>query len=158
MPARVTDAINPELISALGRMVIQHSALEQTLRECILVHTAKEDDVAVGVLLTGQSFSTLVEKYGAIYYEFHAEHRQEIRSLCNRLSELNGQRNQMIHSFWRDGGDAIQAIRLKSTASVKKGLVLTASGVSPAEVEALALELHKAQEKLTELSIELTLL
>lgn len=57
--------------------MVQHAAVEESLRDCIQLHTLTEDSIAVGVLLTGQSFSTLVEKFGAIYYEFHPKRRGE---------------------------------------------------------------------------------
>jgi hypothetical protein len=156
MSLRATDALNPELVSALGRLVIQHAAVEEAIRDCIVLERGAEDGVAIQVLLAGLSFSTLVEKYGAIYYEFHPGHRSEIGELCTLLCQLNERRNQFVHSFWHTGDHAVHAIRMKSRASAKKGLVLTTSGVTPEEVEALAWELHEVQEKLWEFSIDLS--
>ena len=150
MPTTPTSAFDPDLLLALGELVVRHAAVEETLRQAIW-REAQADHIMVDVLLTGLSFSTLIDKFGAVYYEHHVPARPQINDLCSRLRTLNEQRNALIHSFWRPSPGSPDMTRLKASAKPSSGLVLRSQGVPTTAVRTLAADLGQAEDAVWQL-------
>lgn len=146
MPFTPTSGIDPELLNALGEMVIRFSALEESLRDAIW-SVNRSADVVVQSLTVGLNFSTLIDKFGAIYYEHYPAHRADISALCAHPRSLNEKRNTLIHSFWYNSPGSTEMVRHKITARSKHGLELRAEGVLAATVRALSSALADAEDK-----------
>ena len=149
------DAPDPELLRALGDVVVRHSALEESLRDALWLET-KTDKVVVHVLLSGLNCSTLIDKFGAVYYENHPPRRGQVSDLCAHLRQLTDLRNSLIHSFWTTVAGSPDAVRLKLSATAKHGLVVRSHGVSAAAVQELARDLAGATDKVWELITDLS--
>ena len=156
MPTTSESELDPELLKALGEVVVRHSGLEEALRDAIFLE-AKTDKVIVNVLYSGLAFRTLVEKFGAVYFEHHSPQRKQIEQLCARLQDLNDQRNTLIHSFWTTSAGSQHMLRLKNIASAKRGLSLRAESVPTASVRQLATDLGEAEDKVWQVISDLTL-
>jgi transposase len=154
MPTTSDSELDPELLQALGEVVVRHSGLEEALRDAIFLE-AKADKVIVNVLYSGLPFRTLVEKFGAVYFEHHPSHRSQIDALCSQLQGLNDQRNTLIHSFWTTSTYSKDMMRLKESVSAKRGLSLRAETVSSVKVRELAIALGEAEDKVWEVTSDL---
>jgi hypothetical protein len=154
MPTPSEAELDPELLKALGAVVVRHAALEEALRDALWLQ-AETDKVVVHVLFSGLTFRTLVEKFGAVYYEHHPTAREEIERLCGHLLSLNDRRNTFIHSFWSSQVGSAYMMRMKSSVNPKKGLSQRAESVSPATVLELANELGEAEDKVWEVILRL---
>jgi hypothetical protein len=147
VPITPSATFDRDLLLALGELVVRHAALEESLRQAIWLQ-AQGERIVVDVLLTGLSFSTLVDKFGATFYEHHPSSRLQVKELCSRLGALNDQRNSLIHSFWRPVSGSPDMTRLKASAKPSSGLVMRSQGVPASVVHSLAEELGKAEEAL----------
>ena len=143
--------IHEQLFRALGVLVVNFAALEESLHDAIwLTAAAKSDMTAINVLTAGLPFRTLVEKLGASCAE-NADVRvgkDEVLWLCARLNDLNQRRNEFIHSAWTFRDPDKDPARFKRTARPKAGFSLKVTVVPVAEILALAQELLDAENKL----------
>jgi len=136
------------LLRALGRLVLAHSEVEESLRAAIALNVGT-DLVAAEILTAGISFRSLVDKFGALYREVNGDpsYREMLRAFCNHLSDLNEQRNSLIHASWLHF-DTGEVRRLRRSATPHKGLVTSSHGVAPADIEQLVATLAAADTKL----------
>src|SRR5438128_1219794 len=100
-----------ELFRALGILVVNFAALEESLHDAIWLTAAPANDMKViNVLTAGLPFRTLVEKFGALCIEapeLRVE-KSDVAAFCSHLNDLNQRRNEYIHSAWmfRDPAEA----------------------------------------------------
>jgi hypothetical protein len=156
MRSKPDSDLDPEILKALGTLVVRHSALEEALRDALWLET-KTDKIIVHVLMSGLSCSTLIDKFGAVFYEHHSEHRESIGKLCAHLTALNDKRNALIHSFWTTSVGAEHMMRIKVSAKPKTGLVSSGEGVPASKVFELARELEDAENKVWEVITDLSI-
>src|SRR2546428_12222651 len=90
-----------EIVIALGTLVVNVSAMEESLHDAIYVLSGG-NNVAIGVLTAGLSFRQLVERFGALCFELKTCRLppDDIKKYCAHLDALNDKRNLMIHSAW----------------------------------------------------------
>lgn len=156
MTQRRDSQLDPDLLQALGELLVEHAALEEALRDGLWLE-AKTDKILVHILLSGLSCKALIDKFGAVYYEHHSAHRSSTSTLCNHLQKLNDQRNTLVHSFWTTAAGSPEAVRLKLRATPQTGLVIRSEGVSASAVRELARGLRNATDKVWELIVDLSL-
>jgi len=142
-----------ELATAIGRLVLAFSGLEETLHQAIWGTVEAKDVVKLQVAVAGLNYSTLVSKFGALYHELFPSpaSRAEVADLANRLLAAGEERNSIIHAAWHIDETRSMISRLKTTAKPKAGLVLHSRGVTIAEIDAAA-------DRMTALTDELWIL
>ena len=151
----MTDDTNSQdqLLYALGTLVVNFSALEESLHDAIVL-LAKECDMAtVNVLTAGLQFRTLVEKFGALCTEA-AELRvppTDVHEYCKFVLGLNDERNRYVHSAWGIAPKDTGHRRFKRSARAKSGFQLDLQNVPPADILDLAERLRQAEHKLWEI-------
>ena len=151
----MTDDTNSQdqLLYALGALVVNFSALEESLHDAIVL-LAKECDMAtVNVLTAGLQFRTLVEKFGALCTEA-AELRvppTDVHEYCKFVLGLNDERNRYVHSAWGIAPKDTGHRRFKRRAKAKSGFQFDIQDVLPAEILDLAERLRQADRKLWEI-------
>jgi len=141
-----------QLAIALGGLVINFAALEESLHDAIRV--AINGNESTDALTAGLSFKVLVEKLGAVCVDLGTSPAtpKEIRAFCDRLEKLNDRRNQLIHSTWGLSADRVRRTRRsKRSASAKGGFEVRVTHTSVAEVRAVADECIEADRKLWEI-------
>ncbi len=141
------------LYSALGILVVNFAALEESLHDAIvLALDGKAEMPSVNLLTAGLSFRTLVEKLGATCRSSKGL-RVSLAALDTflaHLNKLNEQRNAMIHSAWaiRDPDDA--PLRFKRSSKGKEGFTFHAALVPIEDIRSLSIDLSEAEKKLWE--------
>jgi hypothetical protein len=142
------------LLQALGSLVVRFSALEEFLRDAIVMASGSRNP-AVRILTSRLPFKTLVEKFGAVCIEFGPVYGspEEIKQFCGLLDKINDDRNELTHSVWPSEPSDAPYIRYKMSADRKKGLMMNVREVSAAEVDALVARIVAAETKLLEIAI-----
>jgi hypothetical protein len=136
------------LATALGALVINFAALEESLHDAIWAVAGGSP--AVSVLTAGLPFRTLVEKFAALRRDvpLPSVPQSQVEAYCAGLLNLNDRRNKLVHSSWRfrEVGEAPRRARRRVRA--KTGLTLETASVAPSQIHALAEELRLAEQKL----------
>ena len=150
--AEQTGSRRAELLQALGALVVNVSATEESLHDAIWLLSESENQ-AVHVLTARLSFRTLVEKFGAMCAELGTARvpLDEVRAFCGHLYTLNDRRNTIIHSAWNFRATADAPRRFKRTATPKAGFSLNVTDVTPSEIRDLAEQFRLAENKLWEI-------
>lgn len=146
-----------ELLRALGALVVNFSALEESLHDAVWVLADVGDDdrnmVTINVLTAGLQFRTLVEKFGALCTEFKSRlcvPLTEAQEFCRLVLTLNDERNRYVHSAWSAAAD-VGHRRFRRSAKTKTGFRLDIRSVSPDDIFDLAERLQQAEQKLWEI-------
>ena len=141
-----------QLLHALGALVVNFSALEESLHDAIVLLATECNMATVNVLTAGLHFPTLVEKFGALCTGV-AEPRvppTDVHEYCKFVLGLNEERNRYIHSAWDIAEDTGHR-RFKRSARAKSGFQLGIQNVPSAEILDLAERLRQAEHKLWEI-------
>jgi|SRR6266699_2507802 len=144
------DRPGEALFRALGILVVNFAALEESLHDAIWVTVPANEMKSINVLTAGLPFRTLVEKFGALCMEAPNLRvpKSEVDAFCAHLNNLNQKRNEYIHSAWIFRDPERVPTRFKRTAKAKAGFSLNVTPVPVKEVLALADELVEAENKL----------
>ena len=144
----------PILLQALGSLVVRFSALEEFIRDVIMIASGSRD-AAVPILTSRLPFKTLVEKFGAVCLEFGPVYGspQDIKQFCSLLDKINDDRNELMHSVWPSEPSDAPYIRYKMSADRKKGLMMNVREVSAEEVNAIVARTVAAEAKLLEIAM-----
>lgn len=151
----MTDDTNSQdqLLYALGTLVVNFSALEESLHDAIVLLATECNMATVNVLTAGLRFPTLVEKFGALC-NGAAEPRvppTDVHEYCKFVLGLNEERNRYVHSAWGIADKDTGHQRFKRRAKVKSGFQFDIQNVLPAEILDLAKRLRQAEDKLWEI-------
>jgi hypothetical protein len=147
------DDHNPAFISALGRLTIDFSALEEMLREKIWWILGGNEERAQ-IVTVGLSFQVLVEKWAALFAQkfdhlLLPEPASKLRSL---LLSINERRNRLVHAMWvLDVGTGL-AVAERRRAKAGVGIDWQVEDVDTAAVLELLKDIHAAVEELLELT------
>ena len=145
-----SDSTRAALAAAIGTLVIQVSALEESLHDGIRLTV--DGDTATDTLTAGLPLLTLVEKFGALCVQLQNARvpTEEVRAFCTHVNGLIDDRNAIIHAAWhlREGSPPQ---RFRRTAKPKSGFAMTFTESSVAEVTALAEAFRQAEMKLWEI-------
>ena len=102
----------------------------------------------IGQMVTAEmSFSRQLDLLSSLfqYRCDDPEKLDDLKALILRLTELEQQRNTVLHSLWiRQSSNPSEAARLKITAKRKKGLAHSKEVVKPKQLEAIAGNLQVA--------------
>ena len=150
----MADAANDqedELLRAIGALVVNFGALEESMHDAILVLSGIEQPTVVNVLTAGSAFRVLVEKFGALCKELGTARVPEadVKSYCDHLGRLNDRRNAVVHSAWNWLGTA-GTRRIKRSAKISSGFSLGVTPMTAEQVMTLADEIREAELKLWE--------
>jgi len=140
--------VSEQLFRALGILVVNFAALEESLHDAIWLAAAPGSEMRmINVLTAGLPFRTLVEKFGAVCIEAKdlRVSKEEVVSFCARLNELNQRRNEYIHSAWQFRDPTQDPTRFKRTARPKAGFSLNVSTAPVAEIRKLIEDLLEAE-------------
>jgi hypothetical protein len=148
--AAASDTPGSRIVNALGALVVNASAMEESLHDAIWVLSGG-NNVAIGVLTAGLSFRYLVDKFGALCTELKTCRlpREDVAKYCAHLHALNDERNLMIHSAWNWAGSA-GTRRYKRTAKVKSGFSFNMTPINADAVRELADKYVEAEKNLWE--------
>jgi hypothetical protein len=146
------EALQAELVTALGMLVVHFAALEESLHDAILLLCDTENQ-SVSVLTAGLNCRTLVDKFGALCKELGTARvpLPEVEEFCKYLNALGDQRNAFVHSAWDVGGTREQPRRIKRSAKPGTGFKLTVKPTTPADIRELAENVRVAEHKLWEI-------
>ena len=151
-PNSATEEAN--LLRALGSLVVNFSALEESIHDAIFMVVGGRDPV-ISALTSGMSFRTLVKKLGVVCVTVKPPlgSSPDIQKLCNVLDAINDARNDLIHSAWTSNGPAGVPRRHKMSADAKKGLRLNPTDVPISVIGDLIRRIEDADRKIWELVV-----
>lgn len=142
-----------ELFLALGHLVFAFGQLDEVLHDAMWMALGRRSETRI--LTSGLRFPQLVERFRAIYADFHdpISGSEGVAELCTELNALNEERNREVHSvwgFWANSGRPVRAQR-----GLRRGsLSLKMETVEPAELLELAGRMDKATEKVWEVVLD----
>jgi hypothetical protein len=144
-----------QLYVALGRLVVCFTQLEESLQHAIWVTLGQLDGVRP--LITGLTFKTLAEKFGAVYAEggLSQPPHSDVVGLCAHLVRLNDERNSLIHSAWGFWSDSGMPVRTWRTTRGTAPIALRMTTVKPEQILDLCGRLRGAEDKLWQLIVEI---
>lgn len=124
MTKRRTDQLSEDHLRAIGRITVNFSQLEATLRLIIWSYSGLETQRTGQILTSELSFRKLLVVFESLVYEhWPIEDRLDaLKPLMDEGRKLNDRRNQIIHSMWTSGGSPNEALRTKPRQ--KKGYQL----------------------------------
>lgn len=154
-PLRNGSQLDTGLLRSLGELVVAFSVLEESLKLGIIGALPFEDRVATEVLITGMSFSVLVEKFGALHFELTPHFRNQVKEFSAYLLQLNDERNTLIHSLWLLEPDNAVARTFRTSAKAKTGLRTKSQDITQEHVRDLVTKLRGADDKFWELYMDL---
>lgn len=154
--AKASSEANPEILSAIGRVVIESSRLEYELA-LIVSHLIDSTDEKVGWIVTaGASIKTLSPLLLSLYEyrvkdENKIEHLKELLGKCQKLSSV---RDVYVHSAWISHHPLDSALRQKATNKLKKGFNAKVEFVPASDINKLADEISEIIEKIWTVFLE----
>jgi hypothetical protein len=110
-------------LKAIGRICVNFSYLE--LMIAFRIWSFINSDQNIGKMVTsGMSFAKLLDLLNSlIEYKIDDERKKEdMISIIKKASEIEGIRNQVIHSAWTSNDDTGKVGRIKITVKRNKGL------------------------------------
>lgn len=139
-------SIDPDLLTQLGRLTVNFSALEFALQSIVAVLIGGRGDHTPGwIVATNLPFNRLVQVVDALVrHGFpRREILEELELVLGQVSSAEKARNTIIHSVWLldDGSDG-GISRMKITA--RKQLQMKPEKITPAEVRSVAASIHEA--------------
>jgi hypothetical protein len=145
------------LLRALGSLVVNFSALEESLQDALFMAAGGQDPV-ISALTSGMSFRTLVRKFGVVCVTVKPPlgSAPDIQKFCNVLDAINDARNDLIHSAWTSNGPAGVPRRHKMSADAKKGVRLNPTDVPVSVIGDLIRKIEDADRKIWELVVSRT--
>lgn len=143
-----------ELFAVLGRVVFHFAGMEQGLRDAI--RTALGFSDSCDILLTGLSFTHLLDRFSLLYAPLQAPDLVPtgMRAFCSDLTKLNEERNRQVHSTWGFWGSGVPS-RMRKRLHRNEGVSFTMESVRPEELLHLAQRLEHATDLIYELQIRL---
>lgn len=139
-------------LQALGLLVVTFGALEDSLRDAILIGAGGQDQM-IPMLTAGMAFRALIDKFGAMCVCTRPPLRTsaDIQPLCNVLNAINDDRNRLVHATWTSSGPAGVPRRYKMSANARNGLRLNPQDVPVSDILALVSRIEDADRKIWEI-------
>ena len=116
------SSLSDEHLKAIGRVVVYFSLLDEALsfRICSLIGYQNN----IGNVITAElSFKQKVNLFSSLFCHLQktTQEPSELKSLIDRISTAEEERNKILHSLWVVGTSSDMVIRLKATAKRRKG-------------------------------------
>lgn len=144
-----------DILAAIGDVVVSFSLLEHEVQS--LCGTMLDSDAKVGkIVAAGMSFSSRRALAASLFkYKFgEGPHLDLLRKLLRRAEQVEGLRNQIMHSVWgKTGATPDEIVRMKDTAREKTGLAFQQITVAAPELHAIAEEIRQVSWNLTRFRI-----
>jgi hypothetical protein len=144
-----------QLYVALGRLVFCFTQIEESLQHAIWVTLGRLDGVRP--LITGLTFRSLTEKFGAVYAErgLARPAHSDVAALCAHLLRLNDECNTLIHSAWGFWAESGMPMRTRRTSRGTSPVSLFMETVTPQQILDLSGRLKGADDKLWQLILQI---
>jgi len=120
----------------IGDSIVSFALLEMMIQS--LIGSLIAEHQRVGQIITAElSFRNLRALAVSLYLERHGkdDDYSELKSLMNKAGEIEGTRNNIIHSIWGAAKDKNHITRIKRTAKEKKGLAFQFQQLSASDLE-----------------------
>jgi len=124
-----------EHLQHIGDITVSFALLENGLQ--MLVHSLLGAGQRLGQIVTAElSFKAILALAVSLYLQRNGEDVmfKTFRELINRASEVEGRRNQIIHSLWAAGSNSSNITRVKTTAKERTGLRFQFENVTSAQL------------------------
>jgi hypothetical protein len=142
---------------AIGRISVMFSDVE-TWTSAFIWQLVSSDQLIGQMVTAGMSFPRQIDLLTSLFrHRFDDPVKlQSLELLVRRISELEQQRNGVMHSTWLLlSSNPNEATRFKITATRKKGLHQTRVVITPAELDKIADGFQQALSELCNLMIPL---
>ena len=111
------------ILKQIGDVTVSFAMLESAIQT--LIGSLIAEHQRIGQIITAElSFRNLRALLASLYIERHGtdDDFETLRSFNSRAAELEGKRNQIIHSIWATGNAPETVTRIKTTAKEKRGI------------------------------------
>ena len=140
---------------AIGRMCIAFSSLEGQLK--FMVGKLVGIDQIVGQIITAElSFRNILNLLGSLYKHRTNDNdfRKKVDDLLKNISNLEQNRNSLIHSTYGLTKDPETIARFKNTARMKHGLKNNFDIITIEQIDHLVVEIENANSEVINLFLE----
>lgn len=140
----------------IGDVVASFALLELAIQS--LVGSLIAEHQRVGQIITAElSFKNLRALAISLYLDRHGEDGDysKLKSLMKEAGEIEGTRNNIIHSIWAAGKDKDHITRIKTTAKEKKGLAFKFEELSSSDLENFAQKIQQCAGNIQSFAFEL---
>jgi hypothetical protein len=140
---------NPEFLSAVGRVSVEFSLLEDLLSDFIILLLDNKNSYALQMIVCELSFKQRISALMSLYRyrsqnETDVENLRELLVTC--MNELDIERNDYIHGQMHAIKGIEFALFKKTTAKFKPGLRVESKLVPIAEIDSLAVRIRETKE------------
>lgn len=126
-------------LTHIGDIIVSFALLETTIQN--LIGSLIAEHQRIGQIITAElSFKSLRALTISLYLERHGrdDGYPSLKTLMNKAGEIEGTRNNIIHSIWGTGKDKDCITRIKITAKEKKGWDLQSEELSASDLASFA--------------------
>jgi len=123
----------------IGDITVSFALLESQIQ--ILIGSLIAEHQRIGQIITAElSFQNLRALAISLYLERHGKDKDylKLKSLMVNAGDIEGTRNNIIHSIWGAGKDKDHITRIKTTAKQKRGLIFQFEELSAQDLEDFA--------------------
>ncbi len=143
-------------VQAIGDVVVSFALLENALQ--MLAGSLIAEHQRVGQIITSElSFSGVRALTKSLYIERHGndEHSDRLKDVLTIAAQLEGRRNQIVHSIWGGGGVTDTITRMKATSKEKRGFQFSSEDLNAEDIFKIARSIRACAQVVQELYIEL---
>ncbi len=136
---KMQSAIRKELLEPIGLISVNFGMLESGLEFFIWILISKNQ--RIGQIVTAQlSYKKLVDVFSSLFRELVKDNQyyDEFEDIRKRLHKAEEIRNAIIHSRWGASRQQNSSLRIKTTATSKKGIEFKHETISLEEIKNIA--------------------
>lgn len=140
----------------IGDITASFALLEMMIQT--LIGSLIAEHQRIGQIITAElSFRNLRALVISLYRERHGDDDDysKLKSLMNKAGEIEGTRNNIIHSVWGTGKDKDHITRIKTTAKEKKGLAFQFEELSATDLANFAGTIRECTQEIQSFNLEL---
>ena len=137
-PSQPDMGTSQNVFEAIGEVVNGFEQLDDQMATAIAFLLRRGE--YVGRIVTAElSFKAKVNLLAVLFAHERpqSEYVADLRELAAACLQVEGRRNQIVHSRWLPEGDGHSVKRIKHTARGKKGLRTDEEGLAPDQVDAV---------------------
>lgn len=131
----MASAIDTALLVPLGRLVAEFNVLETQLSFSIWM-LLQTDQRAGQIVTAPMRFKSKIDLFDSLFRHRFQGMDDELHKIVQRLSDVNRQRNDLVHGLWAAGGAEGQSHLVKTTAWAGTGHKMTFTLVDENKVNA----------------------
>lgn len=150
--------ISNEILAELGKTIVLQSDIDRSVTHfagVFLVADKEKADIALSEISFKNKLSILSSLVNKLFAR-HQELRERFAEVRKRLERFENFRNRVAHSYWgaSESNEPHVAVREKTTAKLRKGLVYENERVTIADISSALEEALFAQQELHVVCIE----